>query len=300
MVAERPFVRDLMGGKLDDIVVTQQTSRSLIIGWLFIPFGVADPAAARVRVYRSDVQSSGFTLVAELPAERGWYEDTDVNTLDRWSKLFYKIELIVDNTVTSYSPVGLNEAVDSIARALRQHTATYLRHAGIPVLVYQTIRGGDRCPVCWDAVLRKVARANCESCYGTGYVTGYHAPVLTLAAMGVEGKQNTISDRIEQDAMLEMLLSHYPLLRPNDIIFEVDAGRRYRVQQVAPIEKHRMLINQSVTGFALSTSNTEHDIPIPDISTMTALLSRVAAPHRLVSSTDGERFDYSPFSTIQY
>jgi len=118
--------------------------------------------------------------------------------------------------------------------------------------------------------------------------------------MGVEGKSNTISDRVEQEATVEMLLTYYPVLRPNDLVYEIDTGRRYRLQQVLPVEKHRMLISQSATGYALAPSSAEHNIPIPDITKLEPFLTRVAAPIRNVSSTDGERFDYQKFSTVDY
>lgn len=287
-------------GQLDTITVVQQTSRSLIVGWTYIPVGVDAAAPARVQISRSDVENEGFALLAEVDAARGWYEDTDVDVLDRWATTFYKLRLIVGERVVDYPPHRLSDALDAVARALRNHTLIYIRHAGVPILVYQSIRSGERCRTCWDAVLRKITRSDCPSCFGTGKETGYYSPVLTLGVMGVEGKINTIGDRVEQDATVEMLLAHYPVLRPNDIVYEIDTGRRYRLQQVLPTEKHRMLINQSVVGYALSPSNAEHAIPIPDITKLDPFLVRTTAPARIVSSTDGERFNYQKFSIVDY
>jgi len=289
-----------MAGKLDGIVVAQQTSRALIVGWKFIPFGVREPASAKVKIYRSEVENTGFSLISTVPASKGWYLDDEVDILDRWMTAFYKLELIIDGVTLTYGPHRVNGTVDVQARSLISHMRKYLRLAGLPVLVYQYLDNGDRCPDCWDPILRKTTRSNCLLCFGTGYQTGYHEPVLTLAAMGVEGKSNIVNERTEQEAMIEMLFANFPVLRPGDIIYEIDAGKRYRVKQSLPVEKHRMLINQSALGYGLQPTDVENNIPIPDISKLDPVLKRVYATHRKVSSSDGESFDYSPFDKIKY
>lgn len=289
-----------MGGKLDSICVAQQSSQGLIVGWQFFAFGVDAASSATVEVYRSSVENDGFVFVQAVPAVRGWYFDNDASLLNRWEITYYKLRLVVDGEVKEYDPVRVNGASDVRSRSLVKHLNTYLRLAGMPVLIYQYLNSGDRCLSCWDPVLAKVTSTKCPSCFGTGFENGYHAPVLTLSAMGVEGKQNIVGERVEQEATIEMLFSNFPVLRPGDLIYEIDAGRRYRVQQVLPVEKHRVLINQSVLGYALQPTDTEQNIPIPDISTLSPILRRKYAPHRKVSSTDGEAFNNQTFDKIRY
>lgn len=290
-----------MTGKLQALVVAQQNSQAQIVGWQFIPFGVSLPQNAKVKIYRAEVANGPFDLIASVKAERGWYYDDTVDLLDRWTTVFYKLELVLDDgTTTEYDPIFLNHATDAMSRNMVKHMNAYLRLSGIPVLVYQYIDSGERCASCWDPVLHKTTQADCPDCLGTGFLNGYHAPVLTLAALGVEGKQNIVNERVEQEVTIEMLLSNFPILRPGDIIYELDAGKRYRVQQVLPVEKHRMLVNQSALGYALNTTDVEHELPIPALSEIDPILKRKYSPHRQVSSTKGGDFDNQPFDTIKY
>ncbi len=289
-----------MPGKLDSICVAQQTSRSQIIGWQFYPFGVKAPSDAIVEIHRSSVENDGFSLVGRVPANQGWYQDESVDVYDRWELPNYKLVLIVDGETIEYPPTRVNGSTDVVARTLTKHVETYLKLAGIPVLVYQYLSNGDRCPDCWDAILQQPVTSNCDSCFGTGFLKGYHFPIQTLAVMGVEGKQNIVAERIEQELTIEMLFSNYPVLRPSDVIYEIDTGKRYRVQQVLPVEKHRALINQSAVGYALQTTDAEHDIPIPDFTKLESVLRRRYAPHRKVSSSNGESFDNQKFDPVPF
>jgi hypothetical protein len=288
-----------MAGKLDGIVVAKQTNKAQIVGWRFIPFGVAEPAAAKVKVWRSASPDSGFEQIATVPALKGWFFDEDIDLLNRWSVFYYKLDLVVDDIAQGYGPVRLEGTNDKIASGLVKHRNTYLRMAGLPVLVYPYLESGERCS-CWDAVLRKSTISNCPTCFGTGYLSGYYPPILTLAQIGVEAKQNLVGERIEQEAAVEVMMSNYPVLRPGDVVYEIDAGRRYRIQSITPSEKGRMLIAQDAVGYALQTSDAEHNIPIPEIDKLEPVLRRNFSPHRLVSSTDGEAFNYSSFDQTRY
>lgn len=289
-----------MNGKLDCLIVAQQTSLAQIVGWQFIPFGVSAPEKATVTVYRSEVENTGFEPLAKLPAARGWYYDAAADLIDRWSVPYYKLVLNVDGVETEYGPVRVDSEAGVQAKTLIRNMNTVLRLSGIPVLVYQFLGSGERCPDCWDPILRKVTQSNCDSCFGRGVAGGYHSPILTLAQMGVETRQNIVTDRLEQDATVEMLFSNYPVLRPKDLVYEIDRGTRYRVQQIFPAEHHRTLVNQTASGFAIQTTDIEHQLPIPDISQMEPVLSRKRTPHRKVSSTDGEEFDFSTFDKVRY
>ena len=288
-----------MTGKLDGIIVAKQTNQAQIVGWRFIPFGVAEPAAAKVKVWRSASPDSGFEQIATVPALKGWFFDEDIDLLNRWAVYYYKLDLVVEDVTQGYGPVRLEGSNDRIAAGLVKHRNTYLRLAGLPVLIYPYLAAGERCS-CWDAVLRKSTVSDCSGCFGTGYLSGYYSPILTLAQIGVEAKQNQVGERIEQETVVELMMSNYPVLRPGDVVYEIDAGRRYKVQAVTPSEKSRMLIGQDALGYGLQPTDTEHNIPIPEIDKIDPVLIRKYSPHRLVSSTDGEAFNYSSFDQTRY
>lgn len=273
--------------RLDNIVVAQQNSTAQLIGWRFFAVGVSGENA-RVAIYRSYVENDGFELIDRIAASRGWYRDDTVVLTDRYQLPFYKlvVEDLNGNT-REYGPIRVKGETTVIARSLTQNTNLYLGLAGVPVLIYQKkFDLSERCTVCWDIDLQKSTLSNCPECLGTGFVGGFYTPILTLAALGVEVKANMLGSRTTQDTQIEGSMSNYPVLRPADILYVVDRGHRYRIEQVTPVEMHQSLIKQDFLLAGLKPTDVEDSIPIPDLNTLDPILSRVDAPHRLTSRSD--------------
>lgn len=269
--------------RLDSVLVAQQTSDSQVIGWTFLGVGAAATNAV-VKVWRSYVENDGFELIATIDARTGFYRDDTVNLFDRWRFPFYKLEVVDRNGLSrTYGPYRVSSDIDGLAIALIKNTTVMLRLGGVPVLVYQRRSDASaRCSNCWDATLRKVTIAYCEVCYNTGFEEGYYAPILTLATIAPESKLEAPSEVHRQTATTSALLSNYPVLRPRDLIYEVNTGRRYRIFSIQTAEKQRMLINQNITMEALNPGDVEHHLPVPVISLMTPVLSRTSAPSRSI------------------
>lgn len=281
--------------RLQDVMVAQQTSDAQIVGWRYVPFESPDVDAARVTVYRAYSETGDFEEIDTVPATQGWFEDINVYLKDRWVIPFYKLALKDGAKTTTYGPVRVKGVYDRIAlHIVRQHKI-YLRRAGVPVLVYQTLVSGRRCPTCYDTILGKATLSQCPSCFNTGYETGYAPPVFTLAAVGVENKSNQLTTRVDQDSSVDMLFSTFPVLRPKDVVYVVDTGLRYSVSAVAPVEKHLCLVHQAVGCVSLKPDDIENTLPIPDLSKTVPILSRKIPNTRKLSSTDGEEFDNKPF-----
>ena len=279
--------------RFGQIVVAQQTADSQVVGWQLLGIG-APLVGATVRVYRSYVETGGYDLIATVPANSLVYRDETVNLTDRWRIPFYKLEIVdgIGNTRLS-GPVRVSGEQLAPGIDLVRATITLLRLGGNPILVYQRkFDSGDRCANCWDPKLRQVTLSNCEVCFNTGFSGGYHSPVLTLAVIVPELKIDVPGDVMRQQATTEATMSNYPLMRPRDLIYEVNTGKRFRVVVVRPAEKHRMLINQSVQIELLNPSDIEHRLPVPDLSTLTPVITRPRATHRQML-----RDNFSPASS---
>ena len=267
--------------KFGQIVVAQQTTDSQVIGWQIL--GIGHPMiGAVVNVYRSYVENTGYDLIATVPATSLVYRDETVNLTDRWRIPFYKLEIVdsLGNTRMS-APVRVSGEQLAPGIDLVRATITLLRLGGNPILVYQRrFDTTERCSNCWDPKLRQVTLSNCEVCYNTGYNGGYHLPVLTLAIIVPEMKVDTPGDTTRQQSSTESTMSNYPLMRPRDLIYEINTGRRFRVVAVRTAEKHRMLINQTLQLEILNPSDIEHRLAVPEISTLTPVITRARASHR--------------------
>lgn len=269
--------------RLDQVIVAQQTTDSQVIGWRLLGIGSA-VVSALVKIYRSYVENDGFTLVGTVAAQTGFYRDDTVNLHDQWRKPFYKLE-VVDSfgNTRMYGPVSVSSELDGLGITLIKASQTSIRLGGNPVLIYQRkFDTSNRCDVCWDEVMHKVMQSNCESCYNTGFEGGYHYPVLTLTLIAPIGKQNNPTDALRQFGASEFLCSNYPILRPKDLIYEVNTGHRYRVGNIRTAEKHRVLINQTFSVELLHPDDIEHRLPVPDISAMAPILIRPTAASRVL------------------
>lgn len=274
--------------RLDDLVVAQQSSAQQVVGWKLLGIGPL-VATAQVEISRSYVDNSGFELIATVLASQLFYEDTDVNLYDRWRAVFYKLRLLdVTGAYRDYGPIRVSGELDGPAKSIIRNVRTQLRiGAGNPVLVYQK-RFNDlqRCVDCWDPVLKQITRSDCATCFNTGFEGGFHTPILTLAWIYPESRSNHPTDRLEQPDSVQCLAANFPVLRPRDIIYEIDTGRRYRVGTITPTEKNRMLLSQSFTAEGLNPSDIENTLPIPAISSLIPVMSRFRAPRRSMLNQD--------------
>jgi hypothetical protein len=107
-------------------------------------------------------------------------------------------------------------------------------------------------------------RTRCPGCYGTSYEGGYYEPILTLGNIIPEqkGEQPDITSRQRSQTIIKM--SNFPALRPKDILYEVNAGIRWRVVTISPSEMNRDLLVQEVSIVKLNTGDVEHTLPVPD------------------------------------
>lgn len=254
--------------------MAQHNSQGLLVSWRpFIPSNVT----GTVKISRSyDSESLDYEYLTTVKCSQGWFFDDTVSLRDRWRKPFYKLVINDDSGRTrEYGPIHLVNLLDPIDRAIIKENQIYLRLAGVEVLVYQ-LRGeeGDPCPSCWDPELGKSSLSNCPICLGTGKVYGYYPPILTLAALGKEVQQNTLTDRKTQEASVEAFFSSYPILNLGDIVCFVGMGDRYRVADITQIVKHRALLAQSTSMVALKPTDPSDKIPLPEISTLQPLLVR--------------------------
>jgi hypothetical protein len=158
-----------------------------------------------------------------------------------------------------------------------------MRFGGHPVFVYMR-RKGVRCPDCWDDVLKKVTSSSCQTCFATGYLGGFHTPILTCIHVTSETKTNQPDATKRESAQTSMRLSRFPEVRPRDVLIEANAGKVWRIVSISPVRMHGFLILQNLVVTRQETSDIEHDLPVPED------LSYVIRPHwSKVIRTDGAK-----------
>jgi hypothetical protein len=264
--------------RLLDIRVYQQTSDEQIVGWS--PAG-GDLDQVAVQVYARYAETADDEkLVLTTTASARFARVNNVRLRDQFRVVIYRLFVTDGNGATrEYNNIRLDgDREIGPVKNLRLSVRAELRRGGDPVLVYQRVSAnGVRCS-CYDKVLKKLTRANCELCFNTGWLVGYYPPVLTLAQISPEIHNAVPGDHERQELTSNMLLAEYPQVRPRDMIYELDTGRRYRVGSVLPTMFNRQLIHQTFPAIRLNPGDVEHNVPVPDPDTLEPVMTRVHAP----------------------
>lgn len=136
---------------------------------------------------------------------------------------------------------------------------------GVPVMIYKKRRDGVYCPECWDDVLQRVAKSNCRTCYGTGRLEGFYAPIEAWMSLEPDPKMEQVVDwGKRQQGQTDIQFTNYPLLSVDDIIVELKPNKFWKVSIVRAPEKNRTVILQLCRLDAVNPSDVEYKIPVPD------------------------------------
>ncbi|MCJ7520623.1 MAG: hypothetical protein MUP21_00125 [Dehalococcoidia bacterium] len=136
---------------------------------------------------------------------------------------------------------------------------------GVPVMVYKKRRDGVYCPECWDDVLQRVAKSNCRTCYGTGRLDGFYAPIEAWMSLEPDPKMEQVVDwGKRQQGQTDIQFTNYPLLSVDDIIVELKPNKFWKVSMVRAPEKNRTVILQLCRLDAVNPSDVEYKIPVPE------------------------------------
>lgn len=236
---------------------------SVIVSWRIRPTN-EDLSKATVNVSRGYSPQGPFVSLADVAGNDTVFRDAGAHLRDKWRGIYYKLRLTSpDSTEDETKPVGLRTTPELEAVAIRKRLDLLLRFSGTPSLIYSRIHEGTRCPDCWDAVLKKVRYSNCLRCFNTGRLGGYYYPVLTQVRIDPVRKMNEPGDTLRQVTQTTALAAYFPIFKPQDLIYEVNAGERWRVVTSDPTEKKRSIVHQDLSLVGLNPGDIEHKVPIP-------------------------------------
>lgn len=257
--------------ELDEFTVSQASPQSRVVFWAFKPTN-DDLSTATVDVFRCPTPVGEFVKIATVQYPQTYYVDSAENFRDFWRDANYKIVATFQGKTISAGPQGLGSLPSVPAREMIRLFNLDLRFSGMPILVYMR-RRGPRCPVCWDPELQKVTRSDCEICYATSYLGGFYPPILTLGNIVPEEKTNQPDATLRESTRTTMKMAGFPVIRPRDVIREVNTPNVWRIVNVYSSELERTVTVQELTLTKIETAEVEHKLAIPDG------LSYVVNPH---------------------
>jgi len=262
--------------------VTNIRVRSYDLGHLDVYWDIApcfeDVLNYTFTVLRSDTEFGPFEPISRALVDS--YHFRDSATHDRFSKYsptYYAIR--IDTRGGSQTPVtyptsgkGVRlEALPDLA-ALEMSLQERLKlkqFKGRLVWVYRKRTFGQRCPSCFDPVMGRHVTSNCQVCFNTSWVGGYHAPVATYAQIVTPDEQIARLDigKVEsQDSVI--LLANVPEIFEGDLILELE-NVRWRVgPTIRKYKKARALVRQQAGIHGIQREDIEYTIPLnvsPDV-----------------------------------
>ncbi len=247
--------------EFEEFKVYQATPKARTVWWSFRPTN-RDLTEIEVSIHRSFSPNEDFEKVGTVRYPQTYFVDEEVNLKDFWRGAYYYITAVVDGRTLETQVSGLYSDPPVAAKQIVREVDLALRFGGQPMFVYLK-RKGVRCPDCWDPVLKKVTSSKCRTCFATGYLGGFHSPVLTCVHIVSEVKANQPDVVLREGAQTSARMSRFPEVRPRDVIREANSGKVWRIVRVPPIRMLGFLILQNLVLTRIESSEVEHDLPIP-------------------------------------
>lgn len=248
---------------ISSITISSSDLTSLLVSWEFEEtWESLDPYT--LNIYRSNnpTWGSDFTLLVSGidPTDTISYEDTSVSGYlhNMWNDFYYTVVPVTPFVSGAiYTPQRLETSMNLVAKEIirRKNLALLPRYGGQPFSFLKRKKSGSRCTNCWDTVIQRRTKENCEVCYDTSWVGGYFPATTFYGSIGGAPRRtliNLFGEWEQQDTYLK--LSSKPLMSPQDIVVD-SQNRRWRVVDVQPIEKNQYIVTQQIRLSRISTSD---------------------------------------------
>lgn len=175
-------------------------------------------------------------------------DDTFPKFQSKWTIFYYKLDVLqgtkVVKTIINELFLNINPILKEMRRRVTELNVS-TRYGGTECLVYKIKTYGQRC-VCYDLLSKQSKVLNCPQCGGTTIVRGIYTPIksscLILNQNAIESVA-TDTGTVEADSDA-VLLPHYPLVRPGDLLYLKQVGRLYNINNINTIEYKMDVVKQ--------------------------------------------------------
>jgi len=141
-------------------------------------------------------------------------------------------------------------------KILRDESITFKKLNGVEIAVVKRMHWGPRCTKCWDATTKAVTRANCITCFGTGFSPGYFTPVLTLGRRGTLPAAKQISPQgISEYRPTQVTILDAPKVEPDDLLVFLRDNKRFVIKAVIQTELKTVAVHQKLEVSELARSD---------------------------------------------
>jgi|GEM_PF-1156499 len=217
------------------------------------------------QVFRSESPEGPFEAITLAFGERYIFVDRRLPAGDKFRQIWYRLRTTHKATseVTDFGPECRQAEPDLIANYIRRMQMTLFTQATARLCwLFKRRTFGVRCPSCWDPVSGRKTRANCLSCYQTGFLRGYLNPIEVWIQIDPAAKsQQNNAQQIGQQTGTTARTSFYPNIVPGDVIVEAE-NKRWRVDKITLSERLRSPIKQELVILQINDTDIEYRLPI--------------------------------------
>jgi len=150
---------------------------------------------------------------------------------------------------------------------IRRNDLLFREFTGRPCALYTVRTFGQRCPDCFDEITQRRTSSSCITCWNTGYLRGYHKPILVYIQIDPTSKTLQVQQPfVGERSQVQARMGVYPIVKPRDILVERE-NKRWRIINVTRTERLRSPVRQEITLTKIPEGDIEFKIPInwPDV-----------------------------------
>lgn len=272
---------DCVTGPVGQSTISIPPIESVKLTWEMRPRRL-DAADFHFEVQRSESpgfrNSSDFETLIENRIGLLAYEDCNVPLGNHFRSWYYRIVAtrISDPTQQLVSPVirvngRPGDHDDLIVREQRFNIAVLLAgwpgapspvgYTGVPCAILLARTYGSQCNECWDDVAERPSNSKCRTCYRTGWVGGFFAPIGRYLQFSSLPKRPSLElEGLEQRTFASVILEHDPELKPGDVIRDLESGRSWCVAQMEPPSARKLVtVHQNAVLYLLDRDDIEYE-----------------------------------------
>ena len=188
---------------------------------------------------------------------------------------FYRVVLTTPRGQYVSEPEGcfgqLHREEWKLANEILAKERLLFKRTAVPGVLLQVLRQGERCPYCKGDYDTGISNSNCEHCYGTGYLGGYHTP-FQFQAWQVSPSQRNEIHYSENVATINMSVDRYqaratgiPEVYNGDIWIDLSTAQRFRIVASKVIAQvRRVPLVRIIDMMLIPASDIVYKIPIGD------------------------------------
>lgn len=273
--------------------VTSLYARSLDLDSIDVMWEVAsfegNPFNFEFTILRAETSFGPWDIVAGPFSDQYYFRDTTPVVLHKLRKLYYLLRIKDKTTgeVREFGPTAqLPEPNLETMEMVRQEDVYFREKVGRKCWVFPIRTFGAYC-TCRNTVTGQRTRSNCNTCFGTGYLGGFYAPVEVWIQFDPAAQRTQPTTQNERkDTFTSARMGPSPLLKSKDLVIEAE-NVRWRVETMTPTQRLRATVHQELTLFELPKTDIEYKVPL-DIPDLRSLSPSPVREYTNPQHTDGD------------